>query len=147
MKVGIPRERFPGERRVAATPDTVTRLQKMGFTVLVEAGAGAEANFPDAAYAAAGATLVDEAWALWSQADLITKIRPPLPEEKHPIPDSPAAVATPKKQSSKSHRISVSASPEKDLVDPIAERPRVKSQRSTETAGSGVRHSGKLPAR
>ncbi len=81
MKVGIPRERFPGERRVAATPDTVTRLQKMGFTVLVEAGAGAEASFPDAAYAAAGATLVDEASALWSQADLITKIRPPLPEE------------------------------------------------------------------
>jgi hypothetical protein len=73
--------------------------------------------------------------------------RPPLPAEKHPFPDSPAAVATPKKQSSKSHRISVSASPEKDLVDPIAERPRVKSQRSTETAGSGVRHSGKLPAR
>jgi hypothetical protein len=73
--------------------------------------------------------------------------RPPLPAEKHPIPDSPAAVATPKKQSSKSHRISVSASPEKEhvvpQVDPTAERPRVRSQ----TSGSVVRHSGKPPAR
>jgi hypothetical protein len=77
--------------------------------------------------------------------------RPPLPAEKHAIPDSLAAVATPKKQSSKSHRISVSASPEKELVipqtDPAAERPRVKPHRSAETTGSGVRHSGKLPAR
>jgi hypothetical protein len=73
--------------------------------------------------------------------------RPPLPAEKHPIPESLTAAATAKKQSSKSHRISVSASPEKELVDVTAERPRVKSQRSAETAGSGVRHSGKMPAR
>jgi hypothetical protein len=72
--------------------------------------------------------------------------RPPLPAEKHSIPDSPAAVASAKKQSSKSHRISVSATPEKELVV-TAERPRVKSQRSAETPGSGGRHSGKLPAR
>jgi hypothetical protein len=73
--------------------------------------------------------------------------RPPLPAEKHSFPDSPGAVATPKKQSSESHRISVSATPEKELVDVTAERPRVKSHRSAETTGSGVRHSGKLPAR
>jgi hypothetical protein len=77
--------------------------------------------------------------------------RPPLPAEKHSVPDSLPAVATPKKQFSKSHRISVSDSPEKELVipqtDPTAERPRVRSQRSAETASSGLRHSGKLPAR
>ncbi len=73
--------------------------------------------------------------------------RPPLPAEKHPIPDSPAAVASAKKQSSKSQRISVAASPEKELVDLTAERPRVKSYRSAETDSNSVRHSGKLPAR
>jgi hypothetical protein len=75
--------------------------------------------------------------------------RPPLPEEKHPIPDSPAAVATPKKQSSKSHRISVSASPEKEhvvpQVDPTAGD--VRSRVRCQTSGSVVRHSGKPPAR
>jgi hypothetical protein len=73
--------------------------------------------------------------------------RPPLPAEKHSIPDISAAVASAKKQSSKSQRISVAASPEKELVDLTAERPRVKSHRSAETAGSGVRQLGKLPAR
>ncbi len=73
--------------------------------------------------------------------------RPPLPAEKHPIPDSQAAAASAKKQSSKSHRISVAASPEKELVDITAERSRVKSHRSAETTCSGVRQSGKLPAR
>jgi hypothetical protein len=73
--------------------------------------------------------------------------RPPLPAEKHPIPDSLTAVASAKKQSSKSHRISVAASSEKELVDATAERPRVKPHRSAETAGNSVRHSGKPPAR
>lgn len=81
MKVGIPREIHRGERRVAATPDTVERLRKLGFDVLVQAGAGAEASLPDAAYAAAGAQLIEAPEALWAAADVVVKIRPPAPEE------------------------------------------------------------------
>ncbi len=81
MKVGIPREIHRGERRVAATPDTVERLRKLGFDVLVQAGAGAEARLPDAAYAAAGAQIIEAPEALWAAADIVVKIRPPAPEE------------------------------------------------------------------
>ncbi|HTM45436.1 MAG TPA: Re/Si-specific NAD(P)(+) transhydrogenase subunit alpha [Polyangiaceae bacterium] len=77
MKVAIPRELHPGERRVAATPDTVTRLRKLGFDVLVEAGAGAAAQFDDAQYAAAGAQVLADAAALWGGADVVLKVRPP----------------------------------------------------------------------
>ena len=49
LKIGIPNEVHPGENRVAATPQTVKVLQKMGFEVLIESGAGASATFPDAA--------------------------------------------------------------------------------------------------
>lgn len=75
MQIGIPRELQPGERRVAATPESVVKLKKLGFEVVVERGAGAEASFPDTAYTEAGATVV-EAEALWGQADLIAKINP-----------------------------------------------------------------------
>ena len=77
MRVGIPREIHPGERRVAATPQTVLRLQKMGFVVSVQAGAGAEAGFSDAAYAEAGATLVPDAKQLWAESDIVLKVRAP----------------------------------------------------------------------
>ncbi len=77
MKVGIPREVFPGEQRVAATPDTVKRLKELGLTVCVEARAGALASYPDEAYTAAGAELVDEA-TVWSQSDIILKVRAPM---------------------------------------------------------------------
>jgi H+-translocating NAD(P) transhydrogenase subunit alpha len=77
MKVGIPKEVYPGECRVAATPDTTKRLQKLGFDVLVEAGAGQAANFTDAAYAQAGCQLMSDVGALWATADIILKVRPP----------------------------------------------------------------------
>src|SRR6187431_2562146 len=77
MKVGIPKELRPGERRVAATPETVTRLVKLGFEVAVESGAGLGASFDDAAYAAVGATLVPNAKSLWSGADIVLKVQPP----------------------------------------------------------------------
>ena len=65
MKIGIPRESRPGERLVAASPTTVAQLIKLGYEVAVEAGAGAQASYPDTAYADAGAALVTarEAWA------------------------------------------------------------------------------------
>lgn len=76
-KVGIPKEIFPGERRVAATPDTAKTLQKLGFDVMVESGAGLAANYPDNAYAAAGCQIVPDAENLWNSADLVLKVRPP----------------------------------------------------------------------
>ena len=89
MKVGVPRERFAGERRVAATPDTVKRLVKMGFEVLVEAGAGEGAQLPDGAFLEAGAEIVPERSEIWSRADIIAKVRPPtaLPEGGHEVDD------------------------------------------------------------
>ena len=85
MNVGIPRELVTGERRVAATPDTVHRLLKQGFSVRVARGAGAAANIPDAAYERAGASVVDQAEA-WNSA-VVLKIHPPmvLPEGGHEL--------------------------------------------------------------
>lgn len=75
MKLGIVKETRQGERRVAASPTTVGKWIKAGWDVVVEQGAGDGANFADALYAAAGATLVDRAGA-WG-ADLVLKIHPP----------------------------------------------------------------------
>ena len=77
MKIGIPKEVRPGERRVAATPETVSRLLKLGFDVQVESQAGAGASFADADYAATGATVVRSARELWEQNELILKVQPP----------------------------------------------------------------------
>ncbi len=57
MIVGVPRESFPGERRVALVPAAVPNLTKAGLQVVVEAGAGAAAGYPDADYAAKGAKI------------------------------------------------------------------------------------------
>jgi NAD(P) transhydrogenase subunit alpha len=81
MRIGIPREVHPGERRVAATPQNVLRLLKMGFLVTVQTGAGEEAGFSDGAYAEAGAALVPDVRELWSQSDIVLKVRAP---EDHP---------------------------------------------------------------
>src|SRR4051794_5731156 len=77
MKIGIPKEIRPGERRVAATPDTVSRLLKLGFDVSVESQAGAGASFPDAEYSARGATVLSRARELWDTSDIILKVQPP----------------------------------------------------------------------
>jgi H+-translocating NAD(P) transhydrogenase subunit alpha len=76
--VGVPRETFPGEHRVAATPETITRLRKAGYEVSVERGAGERAYVSDAEYEAAGAALTDRAGALG--ADVVLTISPPLAE-------------------------------------------------------------------
>jgi len=81
MKVGVPREVHDGERRVAATPETVKRLHKLGFEVLIEKGAGANANLTDEAYEAADCTIVDDPRTLWAESDIVIKVRPP---EQHP---------------------------------------------------------------
>jgi NAD(P) transhydrogenase subunit alpha len=76
MRVGIARETAPGERRVALVPETAGKLAAAGFEVVVEAGAGAEASFPDGAYTEAGAS-VGDAWA----ADILAKVRKPDEKE------------------------------------------------------------------
>ncbi len=77
MKVGITKERFPGERRVAATPETARRLiEKLGFEVVVETGAGESASFPDDLYSQVGCEIVDTA-DVWQNADVVLKVRGP----------------------------------------------------------------------
>jgi H+-translocating NAD(P) transhydrogenase subunit alpha len=78
MRIGIPKERRADEQRVAASPDTAKRLVGLGVEVLIERGAGDGALFPDQAFADAGARLVDDAGALWAEADLVLKVRRPL---------------------------------------------------------------------
>ena len=77
MKIGIPKELHAGEKRVATTPEVVAELTKLGFSVAIEAGAGAAASFSDAAYEAAGCEIVASSKDLWVQADLIMKVRAP----------------------------------------------------------------------
>ncbi|MDH3352209.1 MAG: Re/Si-specific NAD(P)(+) transhydrogenase subunit alpha [Gammaproteobacteria bacterium] len=77
MKIGVPKEIHKGERRVATTPDVASQLIKMGFSVAVETGAGAAASYSDAAFENAGCEIVATAAELWSQADLVLKVRAP----------------------------------------------------------------------
>ena len=81
QRIGVPREIFPLEKRVATVPDVVEKLIKLGFTVAVESGAGEAANFGDDAYRAAGAEIVDGAAALWASSDIVLKVRPPSSDE------------------------------------------------------------------
>ena len=77
MKIGIVKECHEGERRVAATPDTAEKLKKLGFSVAIEAGAGASANFSDEAYHEAGVEIVEDTKTLWTQSDIVLKVRAP----------------------------------------------------------------------
>ncbi|HEY8614930.1 Re/Si-specific NAD(P)(+) transhydrogenase subunit alpha [Phenylobacterium sp.] len=79
--IAVTRERRAGETRVAATPETVKKLIAAGWSVTVEAGAGASASYPDADYQAAGATLAPDFQAALSTADVVLKVRSPADEE------------------------------------------------------------------
>src|SRR6188768_30981 len=85
--IGIPKEIHPGERRVAATPQTILKLKKLGFDVAVEAGAGNEINASDAEYQEAGASIIADAAELWRTADVVMKVRPPENSEAELIRD------------------------------------------------------------
>jgi len=82
MKIGVPKEVHEGERRVATTPQVAQQLQKLGFTVAIESGAGAAANYTDDAYREAGVEIVKDARLLWAESDIVLKVRPP---ETHPL--------------------------------------------------------------
>jgi NAD(P) transhydrogenase subunit alpha len=79
--IGVPKEVFPGERRVATVPEVVQKLIKLGFTVAVESGAGDAANIGDDAYRTAGASIVEGAVRLWAESDIIFKVRGPSADE------------------------------------------------------------------
>jgi NAD(P) transhydrogenase subunit alpha len=80
VKIAIPKERASGERRVALVPETVAKFVKAGIAVVVERGAGVQAAYPDAAYEAAGATIVDGA-SLYGGADLVARVGKPTDAE------------------------------------------------------------------
>jgi NAD(P) transhydrogenase subunit alpha len=81
MKIGIAREIRPGERRVAATPETTRKLVKLGFDVRIESEAGGGASFSDADYQSAGATIVDKE-ELWGGSQIVLKVQPPEMDAK-----------------------------------------------------------------
>jgi NAD(P) transhydrogenase subunit alpha len=75
MKVAVVRETYPGERRVALVPDVIPSLTKVGWQVLVEAGAGQSAGFTDADYQAKGAEIVGDRGSAFTQADVVLQVR------------------------------------------------------------------------
>ena len=78
MKLAVPKERRPGEARVAASPDSVKKLSALGFEVTVESGAGAGASIPDQAYQDAGAKIAPDAAAAVAGADVVLKVQRPM---------------------------------------------------------------------
>src|SRR4051794_1413166 len=88
MRVGVPRETTPGERRVALVPDVLGRLG--GAEVSVESNAGLAAGFSDDAYANAGATIVNDAW---TGVDVVAKVAGPTADEARGLADGDVLVA------------------------------------------------------
>jgi H+-translocating NAD(P) transhydrogenase subunit alpha len=81
QRIGVPREVFPGEKRVATVPEAVVKLIKLGFAVVVESGAGELANLSDEDYRQAGASIAPSAAELWGGADIVFKVRAPTADE------------------------------------------------------------------
>jgi NAD(P) transhydrogenase subunit alpha len=75
MIAGVPRETYPGERRVAIIPATVPALAKAGFTVMIQAGAGADAGYPDSAYVEKGAELAPSREDVFAKSDVVLQVR------------------------------------------------------------------------
>jgi len=109
VRIGVTRESKPGETRVAATPKTVEQLRKLGYDVVVEAGAGEAADFADEAYAEAGATIgsPDDVW----QSDVVFEVNAPSEAEVDRLADGSTLVSL----------LSPALNPE--LVDRLAARP------------------------
>jgi len=77
MRIGVPKETAPGERRVALVPESAKKLIQAGYEVAIETGAGDAAGYPDAGYREAGATIESAAAALLGSSDLVLKVGPP----------------------------------------------------------------------
>jgi NAD(P) transhydrogenase subunit alpha len=93
VKLAVPTETRTGEHRVAIIPDVAGRLAGTGVEVVVQEGAGADAHFPDAAYAEKGATLRPSAAEAIAGADLVAKVQAPTPEEVALLPEGISVVS------------------------------------------------------
>lgn len=93
MKIGVPKETYEGEKRVATTPEVIKWLQKLGYSVLVESGAGSKANFTDEAYTEAGAEVISDTKALWDASDIIFKVRAPNDDEVELLHDGQTLIS------------------------------------------------------
>ena len=93
MKLAVPKETEPGEKRVAIVPETVMRLVKKGIEVSVESGAGEGARFPDEEYKEAGATIEHSVESLLAGSDVVVKIHRPTPAEIAKIREGAALVS------------------------------------------------------
>src|SRR6202789_3096180 len=82
MKIAVPKERRPYEKRVAATPDTVKKYVALGYEVAVESGAGTEASYPDEFYTAAGAPIIPDAATAIRDAQIVLKVQRPMSESE-----------------------------------------------------------------
>ncbi|MCG6900912.1 MAG: Re/Si-specific NAD(P)(+) transhydrogenase subunit alpha [Gammaproteobacteria bacterium] len=78
IRVAVPKEIYPGERRVALVPEVSQKMAKLDIEVLVETGAGNAAHYPDAAFASA--RIVNDAASLYGEADIVLTVQPPTPE-------------------------------------------------------------------
>src|SRR3989441_5408318 len=92
MRIGVPKEIAPNERRVALTPDVAGRLTKGGFEIFIERGAGSAAFFPDEAYGAAGAKVSDRASVI-GQSDIVLQVQAPIAAELAQYREGSALVA------------------------------------------------------
>lgn len=81
MQIGIPTELYAEEKRVATTPEVAGWLQKLGYTVAIEAGAGEKAKYSDESYSDAGVEVISDTQQLWASSDIILKVRAPEPSE------------------------------------------------------------------
>ena len=93
MKLAVPTETRPGERRVALVPDVVKKLASAGWEITVQAGAGTEAAFSDSAYSDAGATVAPDAAATLAGAGLVVRVNPPSAEDVAGLPDGAALLS------------------------------------------------------
>ncbi len=93
MKIGAPKETHEAESRVAMTPASALKLQKLGHTCIVESGAGTAAGFSDADYQDAGAEVVEQAGLLWDEADVIVKVRPPSGAEINQLAENKTLIS------------------------------------------------------
>ncbi|MDQ3035024.1 MAG: NAD(P)(+) transhydrogenase (Re/Si-specific) subunit alpha, partial [Myxococcota bacterium] len=93
IRIGVPKEARPGEKRVAATPESTSKLREMGLEIAVERGAGRDAGYADEAYVEAGATLVEDAETIFATSDLVLKVRPPTEREASTLRDGTILVS------------------------------------------------------
>ncbi len=91
--IGVPLETYPNECRVAVTPDTAQKLQKLGFDLVVQAGAGDKANFADALYQAVNCRILPDAQSIYQTADIILKVRQPSPSEVDLLPQGKTLIS------------------------------------------------------